>query len=202
MNHVPTGRMNHYPQRKHIRLRGYDYRQGGAYFCTICVHRAHRRKNLFAFIEQNTLRINRFGFVVQRCWEELGAKNEQIDLDAFVVMPNHVHLLLLLKRPGQTTDFTAQFGRPAPGSLSEYLRAFKASVTKELGEMRGLKTLVWQPRFYDRVVRADKELENVRAYIANNPTNWINDRCHPQHPDFELAWQGIDPDAGSASVGP
>ncbi len=110
-----------------------------------------------------------------------------------MVMPNHVHLLLFIEAPEQTEPFAAQFGRPPSGALGEHMRAFKSYVTKAIGEMRGEKTLVWQPRFYDRIVRDESELENVRGYIANNPANWINDRCHPDHADFEMAWQGIAP---------
>jgi putative transposase len=187
--------MMSYPQRKQLRLRGYDYRKGGAYFCTMCVHRAHRRKELFAVIHDGALHLNRFGAIVEQCWEEWGHKTEGVILDAFVVMPNHVHLVLLIEAPERSEPFAAQFGRPPAGSLGEHMRAFKSSVTHAISEARGVRTLVWQPRFYDRIIRDERELENVRRYIADNPTNWLADRCHPQHPEFELAWQGTDPDA-------
>ncbi|MBW3636874.1 MAG: transposase [Armatimonadetes bacterium] len=184
----------YYPQRKSIRLRGYDYSQGGVYFCTVCVHRIHRHKELFARIEEGQARLNRFGRVVERCWQETPLHRSTVELDGFVVMPNHFHGLLLIDAPSQTAEFHACFGPQLRQSLSSVIGAFKSDVTKEIGRLRREKTVVWQPRFHDHIVRNDQELLAIRRYIENNPANWVNDRCHPQHPDFERVWQNLSPD--------
>ena len=182
------------PQRKIIRLRGYDYSQAGAYFCTICVHRVHRHKELLGRIRDQLMQKNRFGALVEECWREMGEHRAEVELDEFVVMPNHVHLLLWIEREVQTEIFESGFGRQTPSSLPAILGGFKSAVTRAIGIERDEKTLMWQPRYHDRVVRTDDELRNVRRYIENNPANWHDDRCNPTHPDFERVWNGLNPD--------
>jgi REP element-mobilizing transposase RayT len=108
-------------------------------------------------------------------------------------MPNHVHLVVFLEGNTQANSLSNRFGRQLPNSLGMVIGAFKSAVKRQIDLLRGEITLVWQPRFYDRVVRSEAELTNIRRYIENNPVNWLNDRCHPQHPNFELAWRGYAP---------
>ncbi len=182
------------PPRKRIRLEYYDYRQGGAYFCTVCVHRSHRRKDVFARIDAGNMRLNRFGSMVEACWHDLPNHATNASLDAFVVMPNHIHLVIVLDGVEIPLAQPRHFGPQSAGSLHRVMADWKAAISREIGKVRGGKTLVWQPRFYDRVVRNEDELQHIRRYIENNPANWLGDRCHPQHPEFERAWQGISPD--------
>ena len=182
------------PQRKVVRLRGYDYSQAGAYFCTICVHRSHRHKELLGRIRDHTLHKNRFGELVEECWQEMSEHRAQVELDAFTVMPNHVHLLLWIVGETQSEIFEGHFGPQAPNSLPTILGGFKSAVTRAVGIERDEKTEVWQFRYHDRIVRTEDELTNVRRYIENNPANWRDDRCNPKHPDFERVWEGSNPD--------
>lgn len=181
-------------QRKRIRRPLTDYRAGGAYFCTICVHRQHRSKDLFGRVEEGALRLNRFGNLVRSCWEDVPNHRDIVTLDAFVVMPNHVHLLFFLDAPIQTENYNARFGPPLANSVGTIVGAFKSAVTRAVSADRGESTSVWQPRFHDRIVRDERELDAVRRYIENNPANWVNDRCHPQHLNFESTWKGGSPD--------
>ncbi len=186
--------MMNYPQRKNIRLQGYDYSQGGVYFCTACVHKMHRHKMLFGNVEDEKIRLNRFGRIVERCWLDLPRHSHNLALDEWVIMPNHFHGLLWLDAPAQTGDFAAKFGPLTPDSLATAIGGFKSAVSKAVGLWRGEKTVVWQIRFHERIVRSDTELLATRRYIQNNPAQWENDRCHPSHPDFERVWQSLSPD--------
>ena len=183
-----------YPQRKRIRRKDYDYRQTGAYFCTVCVHRCHRHKELFARFDGEGLVTNRFGLIVESCWFDIPNHRKNVTLDAFIVMPNHVHLVIFLENNELKQTANADFGPQPAGSLGHVLGAWKSEVKRQIGALRGEPTTVWQPRFHDHVIRSEDELMQIRCYIENNPANWMNDRCHPQHPDFELAWQGASPD--------
>ncbi len=190
---------SNYPRRKRIRLENYDYSQSGAYFCTVCVHRLHKHKNLLASIEDGELQFNKFGNIVQACWEDIPAHRPSVTLDAFMVMPNHVHLIVFLQNDESSADvstepFKNQFGPQKSGSLGMVLGAFKSAVKRDITDLRGQPTEVWQPRFYEHVVRSEAELRAIRLYIENNPSRWLEDRCHPKHPDFEATWNNQNPD--------
>ena len=183
------------PQRKIIRLRGYDYSQAGVYFCTLCVHRVHRHKMLLGDIGDQSMKMNRFGRMIEESWHEMGEHRAEVALDAFVVMPNHVHLVLWIAGEAQTEAFESRFGPQKSKSLPTIIGGFKSAATRAVGLARAEKTDVWQRRFFDRIVRTEDQLLNVRRYIENNPANWPDDRCNPKHPDFERVWkENLDPD--------
>jgi hypothetical protein len=91
--------------RRSIRLQGYDYSQAGAYFVTIC---AQNRECLFGDIADGEMRLNDAGQMVQTVWDEIPAHYPGIDIDAFVVMPNHIHGIIVIVR-------AAPCGRPEQG---------------------------------------------------------------------------------------
>lgn len=109
-------------------------------------------------------------------------------------MPNHIHFILFLDAPEQTRDYSPAFGPRLKGSLDIIVSNFKAGITREIGRLRGGRTSVWQARFHDRIIRDEFELMRIRQYIHENPVNWVNDRCHPDHPDFESVWRDGSPD--------
>ena len=109
--------------RRSIRIKGYDYSQPGAYFVTICTR---DRECLLGSV----LRLNEFGEIARRCWEEIPGHFPSVELDAFVVMPNHIHAIMVV--PGRGTacraPTTEQFGRPIAGSIPTIVRAYKSAV--------------------------------------------------------------------------
>ena len=137
--------------RKRMRL-AHDYATAGAYFITIC---AFGREPLFAD--------GRFRQAVEGRWADLPNHHRDVRLDAFVVMPNHVHGIVWIGQHGET--FTA---------LSSVVRSFKAAVTRELRGVTGVKD-VWQRGYHDRVVRSQQALDHIRRYIVANPTRWHED---------------------------
>lgn len=172
--------------RRSIRLRGYDYTQAGVYFVTIVTH---GRECLFGDVVEGEMRHNASGEIAQTCWEDLVNHYAHVELDAFVVMPNHVHGIILLNDTRVGVDVGAGL-KPAPTmatnpspkrhGLSEIVRAFKTFSARRINMMRDMPGYaVWQRNFYERIVRSEHELEQIRAYIENNPTSWLSDSENP-----------------------
>jgi REP element-mobilizing transposase RayT len=164
------------PGRRSLRLAGYDYSRPGAYFVTICMD---GRQCVLGSVTDAGLLLSPMGQVVRGAWEDLPNHYQGIELDEFVVMPNHVHGVVVLR--GQVG---AGF-KPAPTenqrhSLSEVVRAFKTFSARGINELRGTPGLaVWQRNYYERVVRDEEELNRIREYIQTNPFNWHLDRENP-----------------------
>ena len=124
------------------------------------------------------MRPNRFGAVVERCWHDLVNHYTHVDLDEFVVMPNHIHGVIWLRdprraglKPAPTDDHVRRHG------LSEIVRAFKTFSARRINQLRGTAGVaVWQRNYYERVVRNERELNAIREYIRANPLNWHLDR--------------------------
>ena len=173
------------PQRHHrrsIRLRGWDYRRNGAYFVTLTTH---DRVHLFGEIVNRTMAVSDFGRVVSEEWNRTAQLRPYVQLDAFVVMPNHVHGIIWIVNDDNVGRVEAA-PRPYPprgvksGSLGAIVGAFKSAVTKRINKIRDtLGAPVWQRNYYERIIRTERELYNVREYIKNNPAKWPSDTQNP-----------------------
>jgi REP element-mobilizing transposase RayT len=173
----------HTQQRRSMRLRGYDYTAPGAYSVTICTAGG---VSLFGEIVGGEMRLSACGQVVEDCWHEIPAHSPDVALDAFVVMPNHVHGIIIINEDRRTGEGclapTRQTGTVAPGCLPQIVGSFKSAVSKRINEQRGTPGgQVWQRGYYDRVVRDEGELDNFRRYIAENPLKWDLDRENPDN---------------------
>ena len=176
---------SHRQHRQSIRLREYDYAQAGAYFITICTHNS---VNLFGSVVaglqpalSGEMQVNTFGKVVQTCWEELPAHYPHVQLDAFVVMPNHVHGIVVL-----VEDSVGEGSKPALATtrkrhgLPEIVRAFKTFSARRINQLyNSLGTPVWQRNYYEHVIRDLSALNRVQEYIHTNPLRWDMDRENP-----------------------
>lgn len=192
-----------------IRLRGHDYRNAGAYFVTVC---AFQRECLFGEVVDGVVRLTPFGEIVREEWLNTLALRPDVDLDAFVIMPNHFHAVIFIAddvdagvirpatvpgspvgahrcAPGSTGgDGGADTGRAhvgAPlrrqsGSLGSIVAGFKSAATKRINTLRDNPGCpVWQRNYYDRVIRSEKDLANIRQYIVDNPAKWDLDENNP-----------------------
>lgn len=122
--------------RKNIRLKNYDYRTDGYYFITaVCRQRDNLFENRKRIVEEELLDLER--------------KTQGLKLDYFVVMPNHVHTILILEN--------------CPLHLGEIVRRFKAKVSHKIGKN------VWQANYYEHIIRSETALQKIREYIVNNP---------------------------------
>jgi REP element-mobilizing transposase RayT len=176
------------PVRRSIRWRGYDYSLRGIYFVTIC---AFDRRSIFGSISSGVLDRSVAGRIVSEVWFELPNHHAGLELDAFAVMPNHIHGIMLLCSPKthviqKTVGRDAAVGaglRPArrDANLSEIIRAFKTFSALKINARRGTKgQAVWQRNYFERVVRDGKEMEKIQRYIAENPARWEFDRENPK----------------------
>ncbi|MCW9708538.1 transposase [Fodinibius salsisoli] len=165
--------------RKVHRLKGYDYSKSGYYFITICVA---DRFHLFGKIIKEQIKLNEYGKIAEEEWRKTEKLRNNVRLDEFIVMPNHVHGIIELFKPSSDTArrvTTERFGKPVRGSLPTIVRSYKSAVTKqinELNEQRGDK--VWQKNYYDHIVRNHEELNRIRKYIKDNPKNWEHDKLN------------------------
>jgi len=175
-------------RRRSIRLREYDYRQPGAYFITVV---AHGRAVLFGEIVGGETRLNEYGRIVEDEWQKSSIIRREIELDAFVVMPNHIHGIVNIidADVGATGRSPLRSGPPAR-SLGAFIAGFKSAVTKRINEIRQTHGApVWQRNYYEHIIRGDGELLRVREYILNNPLDWENDRENPS-PPMDLKFAG------------
>ncbi len=174
--------------RKHVRLRNYDYSSPGDYFITM---NTKNRVHFFGEIispdnnsfsiglnHEKEMLLNDIGSRVQACLQELSQHFCDAEVDEFIVMPDHVHLNLTLKKPSASNSILVQkefknnqFSRPVAGSVSVIIQQFKAEVNRWCGK-NGFEEFQWQPRFYDCLIRDYDEFARVKNYIKENPSNW------------------------------
>ena len=176
-------------------MKEYDYSQVGTYFVTICTL---ARESLFGEIRNGTMCLNEYGTTVDSEWGMAGDKRKDIELDAYVVMPNHFHAIIFMIDLGRGTARCAptntgdnrnyrKFGKMISGSLPVIIRSFKSAATKKINELRDEHGApLWQRNYYEHVIRNDKNLQQTREYIINNPSKWEFDKENPQNWDKPL----------------
>ena len=165
--------------RKSIRIQGYDYAQDGAYFVTICTY---NRDCLFGEINPEMV-LNPFGIIVRDAWQNTSVIRPGILLDEFVIMPNHIHGIIIIRRgvsqyaPTMAPPYppTPSFRSPSQ-TIGAIVRGFKSSTTKQINQIRGTPGLpVWQRNYHEHIIRNEEELHRIREYIITNAQNWVND---------------------------
>ena len=161
--------------RQSIRLPGYDYAQPGAYFITVCTyHRIH----LFGEIANDIVRLSEFGHLVQAVWDDLPNHYAHVVTDAFVIMPNHIHGIIVLDPP------IGAGLKPAPTKgnhgLTEIVRGLKTFSARHINKRRNTTgTHIWQRGYHEHIIRNDGSIDRIREYIVNNPMKWGIDRENP-----------------------
>ncbi len=175
------------PQRKSPRLQGYDYRQVGAYFVTICTV---KRLALFGGIVDGAMNLSPLGQIAVEELLSIPTHWQSVHLDACVVMPNHVHAILVLDIPedpdaknGVPTNHlvgTAFMPSAAPDTmplLGTVVGAYKAGVTRRARSVNLVDDdqPIWQTRYHDHIIRDETSLNHIRAYVEQNPTRWTED---------------------------
>lgn len=162
----------HKHHRRSIRLKGYDYTQPGSYFITICTH---HRQRLFGEVRDGRMHLNKFGHIVQKSWQKLPNHYCHIRLGPFVIMPNHVHFILILVE-GLIKGHKDHIGQKKRHGVPEIVRGFKTFSAKEINRYRDLVQLpVWQRNYYEHIIRNDRSYLALQTYIEQNPLNWLQD---------------------------
>ncbi len=175
--------------RRSIRLAEYDYAEDGVYFVTICVQ---KRECLLGEVVGGEIVLSTLGCIVLEEWERTAVIRREIQLDEFVIMPNHLHAIIII-----TADIVGAHGcaplqqhtRPvndasryrAPRSLGALIAGFKSASTKRVNQVRETPGLaLWQRNYYEHIVRDENSLNVIRQYIQVNPAQWAFDDENPE----------------------
>lgn len=144
--------------RKSLRIRGYDYRRPGLYFVTMVTW---RRKRALGQVVNGRVLLSSAGEAVRSAWHEIPAHCPGVTLDAFMVMPDHVHGVLFLQRSLLT--------------LGQVVGLFKSAASNAINRARGTPGApVWQSSFYERIILDNEAWATIRRYIEQNPIKWID----------------------------
>lgn len=152
------------PKRKNIRLNDYNYSSNGAYFIIICTK--NKENLLWKNVGANCVRpldqlpLSKIGIVIENEIYKLNTVYENIKVDKYQIMPNHIHLIIFIY---EDSNGRTQF---AP-TISRIIKQFKGSITKQI------EFSIWQKSFYDRIIRNEKEYQEVWNYIHNNPLKYL-----------------------------
>ncbi|WP_412710101.1 transposase [Atrimonas thermophila] len=164
-------------------MKDYDYSQAGAYFITICTK---NRECLFGSIVNGEMLLSAWGVIVKNEWLRTSIIRPNIVVDEFVLMPNHLHGILVIvdtdcRGTLQRAPTVERFGKPTSNSIPTIVRLFKSTATKQINELR--KTPgepLWQRNYYERIIRNERELERIRKYVINDPLKWSLDIEDPE----------------------
>ena len=171
--------MNSVRRRNTLRLAGYDYASEGVYFVTICVK---GYKSRLGRIKHGKVRLNNVGYVVEREWQRTPAIRSNVCLDEYVIMPNHIHGIVIIERRGVLQYAPANEGglRSPSQTLGAIVRGFKAASTRSVNDMHQThRKKLWQRNYYERIIRNSSQLRGYQKYIRDNPMSWNLDRNNP-----------------------
>ncbi len=163
------------------RLQWYDYSQNGAYFVTICVK---DRVCVFWEVKNEEVVLNSYGEIVKNIIEHVSSNFDSVDIDSYVIMPNHLHLIVVICRDAinristkATKEQQGWFTKDKNPMLGQYLwtiiRWLKWKATFEI--RKEISSFSWQSNYHDHIIRNEEELQRIREYIFNNPAHWEND---------------------------
>ena len=158
----------------------HDY-NGGTYFVTICTH---GREHYFGEIAidnngEPKMNLSEIGNIADECWRSIPQHFPHVQVPLWIVMPNHIHGILIINSPVETQNFASlQSNKFCPQSknLASVIRGFKIGVTKYARENN--IPFAWQTRFHDRIVRNTDELNRIAEYIENNVAKWAFDELN------------------------
>ncbi len=167
--------------RKNIRLKGYDYSSAGYHFVTIV---SYKRKNIFGEIINGEIELNPLGIIVEKTWQEIPHHFPYIEVDSYIVMPNHFHGIILKEvgaqhclRPSTLCASPLQHAETLRQNKTQpmgvIVRSFKSAVTKSAHDLElfdGVK--IWQRNYYEHIIRDEDDYQQIADYIAANPINW------------------------------
>jgi len=173
------------------RLSDWDYSSCAYYFITLCTH---ERAHYFGDVLMDdggkySMALSDIGKIARDCWLDIPNHFFNTSLDEWVIMPNHMHGIIVINNDIKSNIVETchgmslqgerynQFSKPIPGSLSMIVNHFKGSTKRECNR-RNLD-FHWQTRFYDHIIRTEKSLYKIRRYIINNPLMWHCDRNNP-----------------------
>ena len=169
--------------RNSIRLQGFDYSSEGAYFLTICTH---HRQLLFGNIIDGQMNLNQFGKIVRDEWGKSAVIRKEIEVGAYVSMPNHMHAMVIIRRgvrpnapttPNDKTKGQNNFSGLQSITIGSLISGFKSTVTKQINLIRNSPgEPVWQRNYWDHIIRNDETYDRIVDYINTKPPTWNQDQ--------------------------
>jgi putative transposase len=174
--------------RRSVRLGSWDYAWAWWYFVTVCTE---DRACCLGRVDGRGIELSPEGRIVHEQWTAIPQQFPAVDLDVFVIMPNHLHGIIILNDPPHAKDRRGLINQTPPHaswslmrqkgiSLGKVLRAFKARTTR-LIRVSVNPGFGWQRNYYDHILRNDADLHRVRTYMANNPLQWDLDEENPAY---------------------
>jgi len=170
--------------RKSPRLKGYDYTTPGYYFVTAMVK---NRECVFGEIQNGKMVLNDWGKIAYQNWKEIPIHFAHVELDEFIIMPNHVHGIICItdvnvvvvvvgaQHAAPLQQQQRQIQQPVAGSIPTIVRSYKSSVTNFI-HRTGNPQFSWQRSFHDHIIRNNDELNRIRYYIQQNPARWLQNQ--------------------------
>ncbi len=182
------------------RLPHWDYRNAGAYFITICTT---NRNHYFGEVQNGKMILSQIGIIANILWYEIKNHYNNMELGEFVIMPNHIHGIIILNDDGggnidydgngngdtvetghalslqsqsQSKNKINRYQNIGKNSISSIVGSYKSAVTKHAHRL-GFD-FAWQTRFYDNIIRNEKSFNNISEYIVNNPEKWVQDKFY------------------------
>jgi REP element-mobilizing transposase RayT len=169
----------HYKYHLVTRIKGYDYSGPGTYFITIC---AEDRRLILADIINSTVNLRPIGKITNACLIEIPDHFNNTNIVEYIIMPDHVHFIIgVSERDGTACRASTKmqiesFGNPVRGSIPTIIRSYKSAVTKLVHEIIPHSPLrIWQPGYYEHIIRNEEELKYTIDYIKSNPEEWERD---------------------------
>jgi REP element-mobilizing transposase RayT len=180
-------------KRQSIRLHGYDYSQTGTYFVTICTY---KKEHFFGEIINAEMKLNVIGQYAFYQWKKIPHRFNDVELDEFIIMPNHIHGIIVINRRGEGSeneslggkrrlfsdssplhhDEQLQHNGTLPGSIGAIIQNYKSGISRKISTMPGMKNVkLWQMNYYDHIIRNEEDHARIVEYIQQNPVQWEQD---------------------------
>jgi len=167
-------------RRRSIRLPEYDYSKEGSYFITIC---SFNKEQVFGRISNGKIMLSKIGKLVEKHLKEIPDHFNDVFIDEYVIMPNHIHMIISIVGVQNFEPLRNQFQKVIPKSISTIIRAYKASVTKWC-KSNGHNGTIWQRNYFEHIIRNEEDLFRIKEYIQNNTLQWELDEENPKHKNF------------------
>lgn len=162
-----------YPIRKRNRLREWDYSTPHWYYVTICTQNHHE---WFGEVVNGKILLNRYGKIVNIYWREISNHFSDIRLDEYIIMPNHIHGIVIIKDTSEVRNGHAHSVRRQHQKLPVVIGSFKSSISRMINKMQNEFKFQWLKSYYDHIIRDENSLDKIRLYIRENPTSWETDK--------------------------
>ena len=163
--------------RRSIRLRDFDYAASASYFITLCTY---QRECIFGKVVDDHIVLGPYGEIVREEWERSAVVRPGFVLDAFVIMPNHLHGIVAMTPTGSVGAHSCAPLQRQPRSLASFVAQFKATATRRINVTRHTPGApVWQRNYYEHVIRDEDDYLRILPYIEDNPRRWSEDEYNP-----------------------